>query len=939
MPFPWGIFGAAGPPGPPGPPGTGGMSSGTFDGAGAFSDELPFDYPAGQKGPIGPRGIIGTVGPMPIGLDCNAFDYPPFAQSTAIIPDAISSAAANVGKFTANTINLNATGVGPDLVIGTTIVVCFFAHGVEPVGVNAPFSLSGVAESVLTNCTNTTGWDIEFAQSGILRLVVITGVQTPSNWSERIVPGLNCLALTVAASGAINASLNGGAAFQLVATGFAYANAGVTAKYIVGGINTARVASGQPATDVEVVYVGVIGASLSNADLATVTNQINLVERYLPSTVLSGHVSLTSLWQATDWDGVSGTTTAGAGGTPTTWTVAGALTKNTISQELYYKVKPAWFQDAGLQTVNTYQVGSDTYTLRNAFSRIRFQCNNPSRLIVDVAADTLDGVASLGLQCTGLRVANVPQGVGRWINEVGLLRSTDWLNGSFDSGGTSFELVDGIRSLLAANGAVHGCSIQAIRVPIDTPILSIQRDTVTPGVGFTFLGDSIVGNGNATAPCTAGWTTLTRTNMLAANFGTVQVLANGFGAWKDQCVDAAAITNSLNALTANFTSATNYLIICLGTNDYGLNEWTTTGAGNFEDRVGAWFTAFATAFPSVKVLLITPLTRAVETANTFGKTLGDYRTSLANVAALFPAQVTLLSGPSLMDVGLLDSGGVHPTQVGHVCLEYMLARALTSTGFPSGGYTPQQPWLSNGTIYPDNRITDVWIADAADTGNVGAGNGVATFTRRKGANNFVQVTGTKQPIWNSNWGATNPFGTITFDGVDDFMSANGVAAPLSGNDTPFSFTMAAAPLTIGVSKQMLSFSRSTTATQSFQNFTQLNTNKMTNTRAPDTGASNTVSSTQNLDTSKQVFTDNFVQAKTTIRRNGIDTSVAGTSNDVATMTLDQLTLACFFGNGVGANFSNLRVRALVGRFDGVVTEPLVFQINEGYLLGELRYAA
>lgn len=858
-------------------------------------------------------------------------------KQIAIVADAQSTAAASVGKFPTNADKLTVTGGGPDLVVGKTIVCCFYAFGVEPTGVNAPFSVSGNPETVISNCTNTTGWEIEFTQAGILRVVMITGTQTPSNWSQRIVPGLNCLSIAVVAGGAVHASLNGGAAFQLVATGFAYANAGVTAQYILGGINTARVANGQPATDVEIVYVAEIGAALSDGNLAAATDQINQTERYLPAALVSGHVSLVSLWQATDWDGVSGTTTAGAGSSPTTWTVAGTLAKNTIDAELIYQVNRWWFADAGVQETNTYQSGSGTYTLRNAFSRIRFACNNPSRIVIDVAADTLPGSTSLGLQCTGLRVGSVPQGVGRWINEVGLLRSTDWLAGSFDSGGTSFEIIDGIRSLLAANGAVHGTSIQAIRVPATTPITLIETDLAAPSTEFTFLGDSIVGNGNATAPCTNGWTTTMRTNMAVAGFGSLSVVANGFGAWKDQCVDGAAITASLAELAANFTVHTNYLLICLGTNDYGLNEWTTTGVGNFEDRVTAWFTAFVAAFPSIKVLLITPLTRAVETANAFGKTLEDYRTSLANVAALFPTQVTLLSGPSLMDVTLLDSGGVHPTQAGHSCLEYMTAKSMSA--FASGGYTSQEPWSSNGTIYSDNKITDVWIADAADVGSVGAGNAVPTWTRRKGSNNFVQATGSKQPLWNTNWGATHPFGTVTFDGVDDFMTANGIAAPLSGNDTPYSYTMACAPLTIGVTKQMVSLSKASSATQGFDNFTQLNTNKMTSTRAPDSGSSNTVSTTQNLNTTNQVFTKNFVQAKVTVQRNGVATSLASTAQNVATMTLDQFSLACFLGGGTPANFSNLRVRALVGRFDGVVLEPLVYQINEGYLLGELRYAA
>jgi hypothetical protein len=825
---------------------------------------------------------------------------------------ATSTASASVGPFTSSSNKFTVTNSGPDLVIGTTIVVAFECYP-EIEQATAPYNT--VAQTILSNCTNTTGWDFEYRFDGAMTLLPVGG--SPGAFSTAVSPGVTVVAWTVTASGSIRYSVNGVTAAELIATGFTYSNAGATAQYIVGGINTARVAGGQPMVDGRVLYVAhKTGTAESDANLVAITGQVNATERYLPHALVSaGLGTLQSLWQAApDWNGIAGTTTAGAGAAPTTWTVSGTIAKNTIEAEYIYNVQTSWFYDNALSITRTYQGGSGTYTLRNPFARISFTTSGtPSRMGMHVAADTLAGAA--GLVCTGLLTNGVPQGAGTWINEAGLLRAADWLPGRFTAG-TSFTMIDGIQSLLAANGTRRGTCIQAIRVPTSTPITLIGINPAAPTQRTIIVADSIIGAGQAAiAPTTASAAMLIR-----ANIGGVTVDGFGYGAWKDIAADTPTIVATLIRLaTMRDGTSSNRTVVALGTNDYGLNEWA---AATFQTQVAAFCDAFHIAFPADSLILVTPLTRTTETANGSGSTCGDYRTALTTVQSTRSSYCSIVAGPSLMTSTYLSVDGLHPSQRGHAFLEYNLA--------PSLGYTSKPAWSNSGKTIDETCLTHAWLADAAYTGGGGT---VAAWTSQLGG---VDLAGVASPTWGATWGTGNK-GCVTLNGTTQYFTANAAAAGASGLSKPWYQLHILKHASIGT-KQVSSLCHSTTASQGFHNCsTVVTANNLVCTRIGDSGSSVTPSATvQAIGTGVANIIEWIYTGSTiTIRLNTVVTSCNAAAQTTVTATLDRYAVGCFLGGGTAANFTAATWRAVLVNF-GTLSQPPVIarELFYGWLLAD-----
>lgn len=171
-----------------------------------------------------------------------------------------------------------------------------------------------------------------------------------------------------------------------------------------------------------------------------------------------------------------------------------------------------------------------------------------------------------------------------------------------------------------------------------------------------FVGNSITNGGNATY-LQKGFPMLFRDS---SNY--VNVYGWGYGGIWDMAKDSATAQTTVNWIDslADGTDS-NKVIICLGTNDYGLNKMDSS---DFADDYSFFLYLLNKQRSDIKIFAVTPLVRSSEGANTFGNTLDDYREAIG-VAATGKAYVTVINGKTILTTGDL-ADGVHPTTAGHL---------------------------------------------------------------------------------------------------------------------------------------------------------------------------------------------------------------------------------------------------------------------------------
>lgn len=83
----------------------------------------------------------------------------------------------------------------------------------------------------------------------------------------------------------------------------------------------------------------------------------------------------------------------------------------------------------------------------------------------------------------------------------------------------------------------------------------------------------------------------------------------------------------------------------------------------------------------------------------------------------------------------------------------------------------QFPWMG------DPLFTDAWIADIRYLDSSGS---VGTVLPQKGTISLVQATGANKPVYSAAFGSQSK-GMLTFDGSNDWMSGDALAAKVAGN--------------------------------------------------------------------------------------------------------------------------------------------------------------
>jgi len=243
----------------------------------------------------------------------------------------------------------------------------------------------------------------------------------------------------------------------------------------------------------------------------------------------------------------------------------------------------------------------------------------------------------------GVRV----NGVDKVAAEPGAAQSVNITVDLGAGAGKTVEFINGLQSGASAAARVGSfvCGVTfnkpATKVtPASTPRLIVY-------------GDSIAVGGNADNPSLEGWAQLVRN----AYTGSLLIEARGYRSLYEDCVDANA-----RAAFVTFLATLNpsILWLAMGTNDYGLQKWSSADFGTaYADLLDK----LHTALPSLVIYAQTPIDRTSEAELTAGwGTLGDYRSAIATAVSTRTAYCTLVAGE---DWTITLGDGVHPTTAGH----------------------------------------------------------------------------------------------------------------------------------------------------------------------------------------------------------------------------------------------------------------------------------
>jgi lysophospholipase L1-like esterase len=170
-------------------------------------------------------------------------------------------------------------------------------------------------------------------------------------------------------------------------------------------------------------------------------------------------------------------------------------------------------------------------------------------------------------------------------------------------------------------------------------------------------GDSISCGGNADNPGDEAWSVLLRQ--------TVPVIHESYG-WRTlfaDCPDAAGRT-TFAAKVASYAPGS--VLLTIGTNDYGLN---TQSAADFGTAYADLLDKLHAVLENITLYCMSPIGRSSEVANSFGDTLGAYRTEISTAAAARD-YCTYLAGTDILPYSApyFSADGLHPNTAGHALM-------------------------------------------------------------------------------------------------------------------------------------------------------------------------------------------------------------------------------------------------------------------------------
>lgn len=222
---------------------------------------------------------------------------------------------------------------------------------------------------------------------------------------------------------------------------------------------------------------------------------------------------------------------------------------------------------------------------------------------------------------------------------------------------------------------------------------------------------------------------------------------------------------------------------------------------------------------------------------------------------------------------------------------------IPTTGTNLWSVLDPYPWSG------DDQVTDSWIADLKYLTLTGSACG--QVAQHKGTTGpLVQATAGNKPAFAATWNANN-HGLLGYDGVDDWMSCDALAAKIAGNP-PHDFTLVQCFRLRSVSVcSPWSFSASSNSATIFTIIPQtggvIPDHAWQTNYYDDAAHANTETADIAADTNRVVLTTTFIAStkRTSIRVNGVLRSVAhGSLIDVGLCSYTKFTVGAFRGSSL-----------------------------------------
>lgn len=300
----------------------------------------------------------------------------------------------------------------------------------------------------------------------------------------------------------------------------------------------------------------------------------------------------------------------------------------------------------------------------SSFSSIHLQTDASAITVVGTSAtfSLYPAISALGYRIDGIQQPAL----------IFAANNTSTAFGLINSGTTSiYEILHGGAS--NPSGTILENTITGIVVYGYTTLTQLTQPTALPRL--LELADSVGVGANAT---------VNRAWVMQLRYGgpPVSVMVEGWGgkAFWDDAVDATARTNTVSYLGGLSPTITTLYFEYTGNDFYfGGGRWS---AASYRTAMDDFLDKFHVALPNAVVYLQTSLpfvSPASEGANSFGSTLGDYRTQMAASGAARPTFCRVIDGTGTLLTGspaVYDIDGIHFLAAGHDQLYHNIRTAL-----------------------------------------------------------------------------------------------------------------------------------------------------------------------------------------------------------------------------------------------------------------------
>lgn len=378
------------------------------------------------------------------------------------------------------------------------------------------------------------------------------------------------------------------------------------------------------------------------------------------------------------------------------------------------------FQGSAESTPEDY--GGGAYTRRSALATCRFRSSASSVTVRAIR----HGLGTASWRNLGVYVD------GAWHTSLAITSDDTIMSLPLSLPGYDclVEIVDCLQSKPTGNPVQGGYVIG-----IDGPAMMLPPKAATRKLAV--YGDSIAVGDGSTIP--------TRDCVWQKSRGWYPGIV-GLEAWGFRGVCNEASIDDLAARLVELVAGvpTREIWLAIGTNDYGLNLGS---AATYQTALGNLCDAINALDSGATVYLQSPLNRTTETANSFGNTLGDYRTAAATVAAARSGFVTYVDGDGLLNPATDLADGIHPTTAGHA--------KYAGKVFRQFGFTVP---VTTGLVMRHDASVGLTLVtgDASD------------WVDQVGSHDMAQATAANRPTYGA--AIANGFPGLQFN-ASDFMTA------------------------------------------------------------------------------------------------------------------------------------------------------------------------